>query len=467
MPELQRTKVSFTPFLSETFDVQQLKRNIMFDLDELEDMAQQLPIHMRLLQSEISSILDVTEMQELNTLIDTTTRYVNSLSFSEHIEDTATYNYYYAKIENECSVFLSKISELFLSHGLSFGLKNNKAITPWDMLARVVDIPGWRYNNVGFPVTYQQRVLAEFAVERTQSKYDFTMLVVGKRGRGKSTFIAELMSTYLELQGKKFDLSNVMLTEDKQKAFATVKGWTPGAGTIFDEAINQLFSRDFLKSQDFISLLTEVRYKRAFVAFLIPELFQIDKIVREGLADVVVTITERGLAVLQAPSLLTGTERYMVKQPDEPVLTPTEHTEVLLKNSLNSILAIPYLEIPTNNELWSAYESIKDNKINAKKFEVKQQASGKLKSDDYYYQFTKMLGKNMPKGKHVVTAKEIADYSKHVMYSLNTAGYASWFAKQLGVRKADMLILKPDGSADVDISIPLINAYIMKLGEDK
>lgn len=463
MTVMQRTKVSFTPFLSETFDVQQLKRNIMFDLDELDVMAAQLPLHMRLLQSEISSILDVVEMQDLNTIIDTTTTYVNNLLRSSQTE---IYNYYYTKVENSATQFLSQVSQYFLAHGLSFGLKNNKAITAWDMLSNILDISGWRYNNVGFPVTYQQRILAEFALQRTQHKYDFTLLVVGKRGRGKSTFTAEVMSTYLELQGQQFGLNNVMLTEDKAKAFATVKSWTPGAGTIFDEAINQLFSRDFLKSQDFISLLTEVRYKRAFSAFLIPELYQIDKIVREGLADAVVTTTERGMAVLQAPSLL-GSERYMMKQPDQPVLTPTEHTETLLKNSLNSILALPYREIPTANELWKAYESIKDNKINAKQYLQKQHQAFKLKSDDYYYGFTKLLGRDLSPSKYVVTEKEIEDYSQHVMYNLTAQGYSAWLSKQIGVKKKDIILLKPDGSYDVDISVPLVNAYIKKTGAEK
>ena len=464
MPELSRTKVSFQPFLSATFDVQQLKRNIMFDLDELVAQAPQLPMHMRLLLSEITSILDMSEIQRLSTMIDMTTRYVNALS---QTDDETTYNYYYTRTEEIGAQYLAVLSQYFLEHGLSFGLKNSKAITPWDLLRDVLDIPGWRYNNVGFPVTYQQQILAEFAFERTQHKYDFTLLVVGKRGRGKSTFAAEVMSTFLELQGKEFTLDNVMLTDTRASVFNVVKSWTPGSGTIFDEAINQLFSRDFLKSQDFISLLTEVRYKRAFSAFLIPELFQIDKIVREGLADAVVTVTERGLTVVQAPSLLSGTERYSMKEPDQPALTPTEHTAALLKNSLNSILAIPYREIPSGNELWKAYESIKDHKINAKQFLVKQNAPTKLKSDDYYFQFTKLLGAALPKSKLVVTEKEISDYAKHVMYNLNAQGYAAWLAKQIGVKKKDILLLQSEGNFNVDISIPIVNLYIKKLGEEK
>ncbi|MEM3661557.1 MAG: hypothetical protein QXG73_01875 [Candidatus Micrarchaeaceae archaeon] len=463
----QQRQVSFSPFLSETFDVQQLRRAIMYDLEEQDGNA--LILHMRLLVAQVSSILDINELQDLNTRIDKIVQYQNNINLAE---DDETAEAYISKIEEDGAAFLSAVAQYFFAHGLTFGLKRNKSETPFDLLASILDIKGYRYNNAGFPITWQQKVLAEFALQRVQNNYDFTLLVVGKRGRGKSTFAVEVMSEYFELQGKKITLDDIMLTEDRKKVFDIVKGWKPGSGTIFDEAINQLFSREFLQSKDFIALLTEVRYKRAFAAFLIPELFQIDKIVREGLADLVITVTERGTqgspfgkTVVQAPSLLSGSERYMMREPSEPVLTPEAHTETLLNNSLNSITTIPFLRIPETNEFWKAYESIKNDKINAKKYTQQLQAKPRLKSDDYYYQFTTLMAKSLSPAQQVISEDEINAFAQRVSYNLTLTGYAAWLQRQTGVKKADLL-LDRHGAQVIDITIPIIRSFINKMKGD-
>ncbi|MEM0106877.1 MAG: hypothetical protein QXS03_01450 [Candidatus Micrarchaeaceae archaeon] len=423
---------------------------------------------MRLLVSQVSSILDISELQDLNSRIDKIVQYQNSINLTD---DADVAEAYISKIETAATAFLAVVAQYFFAHGLTFGLKRDKSTTPFDLLAEILDIRGYRTNRIGFPITWQQKVLAEFALQRVQNKYDFTLLVVGKRGRGKSTFTAEVMSEYFELQGKEISIDNIMLTEDRKKVFEIVKAWQPGSGTIFDEAINQLFSREFLKSTDFISLLTEVRYKRAFSAFLIPELFQIDKIVREGLADLVVTVTERGTpsdpfgkAVVQAPSLLSGAERYMLREPDEPVLTPEAHTNTLLNNSLNSITSIPFLKIPESNEFWQTYEGIKNNKINAKQF-PQLQPKRKLKSDDYYYQFTSLMAKTLPPTQQVISESELNAFANRVSYKLTLLGYALWLQRQTGVKKFELL-LNRHGTQVIDITIPIIRSFIDKMKGD-
>lgn len=461
MTQEQQQRVSFTPFLTETFDLQQLKRLIMYDIDDLDHNVTNLPIHMNLLFSQTAALFTPYENAMMRRNIDQVVQSANAFMSVQQSEDDSLYSYYRTKLVTSATEFLTEFSSFSIAHGLSFSLEKNKATTPFDLLKSIFDIDGYRNNSYGFPISYQQRILAEFILQRVQHKYDTILLIVGKRGRGKSTFAAEIMSTFLELEGKPFGLENIMLTESKEQMFNAVKTWKPGDGYIFDEAINQLFSRDFFKGSDFISLLTEIRYKRTLAIFNIPELFQIDKIVRESLADHVVQITERGFAVGSAPSLLSGEQRYSNAKPDQPVLTPQAHTDFLLKKSMNSIIAYPFWEIPSKNEFWIQYEGIKNDKINARKF-IKPVGTVKAKrADDFYYELAILVANSMPNAMRL-NEGVVNEYSIAKTYRLTIQGFAMWLSRQLGVTRNTLLLDTGQGIC-LDLGSPLVKSYLAKL----
>lgn len=457
----QQQRVSFTPFLTETFDLQQLKRLIMYDIDDIDQNATSLPVHMNLLFSQTAALFTPWENQMMLRNIEQVVNTANAFAAVQQSEDDSLYSFYRSKLATTATEFLTEFSSFSIAHGLSFSLEKNKASTPFDLLKSIFDVTGYRNNSYGFPISYQQRILAEFILQRCQQKYDTILLIVGKRGRGKSTFAAEIMSTFLELQGRSFGLENIMLTESREQMFNAVKTWKPGDGYIFDEAINQLFSRDFFKGSDFISLLTEIRYKRTLAIFNIPELFQIDKIVRESLADHVVQITERGFAVGSAPSLLSGEQRYSNAKPDQPVLTPQAHTDFLLKKSMNSIIAYPFWEIPAKNEFWIQYEGIKNDKINGRKF-VKPVGTVKAKrAGDFYYELAIMIANSMPNAVRL-NESVVNEYSFAKTYRLTLPGFAMWLARQLGLTKNALLLDTPEGMC-IDLGLPLVKSYLAKL----
>jgi hypothetical protein len=462
MPDAQAQqglRSSFTPFLSESYDRQQLKRLIMMDIDEVDVQAVNLPTHMRMLYSQCAAIFNPHENEMMLNNIQSVTNDVSAFMAAKAGDDESVYSYYHSRLIQGATDFLAQFANAALQHGLSDSIQKDRASTPYDLLKAVLDIPGYRTNSLGFPITYQQRIIAEFALERVSKGYDLIMLVVGKRGRGKSTFIDELMSTFLELEGRPFSIENLVFTETREQMFNMIKEWQPGDGNIFDEAVNQLFSRDFFKSSDFISLLTEIRYKRTFTAFLIPELYQIDKIVRDGLADIVVTITERGIAIMMAPSL-AGNERYMTEKMTTPILTPTAHTDFLLTKSLNSIVAIPFLEISEKNEFWVQYSAIKDHKISARKFIKPKGHRAALKKDDFYHQLIMMVANTTPNASNI-SDRAITEFSERVSYKLTPEGFARWLSSNLGLKKLDLLIATPDGRL-VDLSDPLVRGYMKK-----
>lgn len=414
---------------------------------------------MGLLFSQVSNLFQPYENMALQDLIDAVTNNVNQLMRSEDDSDDI-YSEYRSKAIRGATEFLMRYNGIAQAHGLTINLEKDKAVTPFDMARAILDVKGWRLNGCGFPVTWQQRVIAELALERTQSNYDFIILVVGKRGRGKSTFTTELGSTFLELQGRPFGLDNLVLTEQREAIFETTKKWLPGEFHMFDEAINQLFSRDFFKSGDFISLLTEIRYKRAFAAFLIPELFQIDKIVREGLADMVFTTTERGMAIMQAPSLLSGSDRYMMKKPTEPILTPKAHTDYMMKGSLNTLGVVPFMEITGENAFWKLYENIKDKKISAREFQTKI-SSHKGRSNELYLKLAIEIYTNHPDMSRL-SEGYVDSFAERVNYAVSAEGFAKWLALNLGIRKNDLIIDDTNGMS-IDLSNRLIQSYLKKL----
>ena len=462
----QQIRSSFIPFLSTSYDRQQLKRLIQIDIDEIDDGgASMLPTHMKLLFSQTAYLLSSYENMELQDRMAKVEAQVNRFLELTEDDDDSVYAACRSRLIEGANDFLLQYFDSAQKHNLMDSIEKSKAETPYDLLKSVMDIDGYRDNAMGFPISYQQRILAEFAVQRIKKKYDFNMLVVGKRGRGKSTWTAEEVSTFLEIEGQQFGIENCVLTESREDLFNAVKGWQPGEGHIFDEAINQFFSRDFFKSGDFIQLLTEVRYKRTFSAFLVPELFQIDKIVRESLVDLVAYVTERGIAVLQAPSLVSGEERYMQETPTSPVLTPEAHTDYLLTQSYNSITTSPFRMIPDNNPYWTTYESVKDNKISHKKYTKPQRLGVRLKADEHYYRLALSIANTMPNAQ-AVSEKSIAVYGQQVSYNTTGVGFAKWLAKNLGMKKESLIVDRPSGMV-VDISNPLVRSYLVKLKSQK
>ncbi len=403
-------------------------------------------------------LFDDNETAELEEIIQKLQLAINDYIDAESdYEDEAL-----SRVRNIAYFFIKKYEQFDLIHGGSYSVKAKKATTVWDVLAKALSINGYSTSNVGFPIHYSQRILAEFAFERVQHNYDFIAVVVGKRGVGKSTWALEFASAFEEKLGQQLTLDNIILTEKRDDLFSQVKTWPPKSCHIFDEAINQLFSRDFFKGSDFISLLTEIRYKRTVNLFIIPELYQIDRIMRDGLADLLVDVTERGKAVLVLPQL-SGNDRFDLNAnntTNSTTIIPEELTASLLTKE-NAIAVSYFSKIPDTNQLYIAYQGIKDKKISTR--EIMQQSTRKNK-EVVLDKIILDIAINHP-DKPYLTSLDVRQYSEDFAFYISDKDVANYIAKNIGLKKEELYVKDAQGVMRIDLNIPLIRAWLRKLAQ--
>jgi len=152
------------------------------------------------------------------------------------------------------------------------------------------------------PKQFQTWTHAELArdVNATQeSDKDFIMMVDGQTGGGKSTFAIK--------QAKKtcpwFDIKRDVIYS-REELIDAITNSKVGSTLVCDEAINMLFSRDFMKKEQkfVLRLLDMCRDRNLCLIMCVPNFWSIDKHVFQGRVKLRVHIARTGLAFLWKPS---------------------------------------------------------------------------------------------------------------------------------------------------------------------
>ncbi|MGC9037767.1 MAG: hypothetical protein ACP5IK_03620 [Candidatus Micrarchaeia archaeon] len=455
-PNIEMLQSTFIPFKQAQEQKAELEREYYFYLTNLE-LAPQKLVDIGISLIAKASLFDFDEKETLESIINRLQIAVNEYIIAE---DEELENEALSKIRSYAYEFIKTFEQYDLQHGGSYSVKAQKASTVWDVLAKAISVDGYSTSNVGMPIHYTQRILAEFAFQRLQKNMDFIALVVGRRGVGKSTWALEFASAFKERLGQELSLDDIILTEKRESLFEAIKTWQPYSCHIFDEAINQLFNRDFFKGSDFISLLTEIRYKRTVNLFIIPELYQIDKIMRDGLSDLLVYVTERGKAVLMLPQLI-GTDRFNLNiDTDEAVIVPEELTDMLLSTKQNAIAVSYFTRIPESNPFFTTYQSIKDKKISTREL-VKP---SKERKEDILHKIIVDIAVNHP-NKEFLTTIDMREYSEKYSYYVSDKDALNFIAKTLGLKKEMLYTVDADGTMRIDLTHSLIRSWLQKIAK--
>ncbi len=458
---VQKKQLAYAPWKLASSDKQELLRTMYAMCADIESNAKDIESGAMMLYSKTSGILTSQQRNVLQAHIDKLTLLTFNLKEAQDDENDNLY-IILKNLKTAAFEFLTSYEQIDLAIGGSFAINVDKSTTPWDQFIHAWKIKGFRLNQMGFPIHYTQDIFARFIQERIFTKdMDFTCLVIGRRGTGKSTYTTEVASTYSENIGIPFGLDSVVLTENADQMFTQVKEWKPRTVHQFDEAINQLFSRDFYKGGDFISLLTEIRYKNTVNFFLIPELYQIDKIMRDGLADCLVNITDQGTAVVTLPNLV-GDNRFSL--PDTPkyevVISPDDLTKLML-SSPNAVTLSLFNKIPDDNPHWRSYKDIKNRQITTRE-SSSMKFKNQQKMNSLYYAFlVEMMTKNPDK--QYITAEELLKFSEKEAYQLSFDAFVRWVAANTGLTWK-LLVTDIDrvGPA-LALQHPILAAYTKKL----
>jgi hypothetical protein len=174
--------------------------------------------------------------------------------------------------------------EIYTQGYVDLGASNTSALKRMANLAQLI-----AKHNLPIPPS----PFVEFVADRTsgESKQDFSLVIDGKKGSGKSYSSMYLLSRYaMELaeRYKKepedyFSLENCALLEDTERILELMKKTPKHAGLLIDDASTAVGSRNFLSesNKNFNMLLAICRTKRWFLVFNTPVDSHIDLQIRE------------------------------------------------------------------------------------------------------------------------------------------------------------------------------------------
>jgi hypothetical protein len=174
--------------------------------------------------------------------------------------------------------------------------------------------------------------LIEYIADKTSgtSKQDFSMVIDGRKGSGKSYSSAYIMCRYAIEMGRRFkkdpkdffSLKNCALLEDTEAIARLIKEAGLYQGILIDDASTAVGSRNFMSenNKNFNMLLSICRPRRWFILFNTPVNTHIDLQIRE-LVDVTATVHQSfhsgGFNVLKVYSSdvnTTGERKRVYKQ---------------------------------------------------------------------------------------------------------------------------------------------------------
>lgn len=143
--------------------------------------------------------------------------------------------------------------------------------------------------------------LQQFALitkEWIEKKYDYIIVISGGTGEGKSTLGIQLAKSVQRLYFRRFYFDNIVY--NLRDLIEKISTSPPGTVIIIDEAVDLLFRRDAITSESktLVKLLDKCRYKRLILIFILPNIWSLDKHVRDSRVRMWMWVPKRGQAVL-------------------------------------------------------------------------------------------------------------------------------------------------------------------------
>jgi len=358
----------------------------------------------------------------------------------------------------KCHDFLSLWLQLCQNHGV--GLIFEKGTGEVDLLMGAMQAKPYFVNSYDMPIHWTQDVCARAFVSRIQNNFDNLILTYGRRGFGKSTWDVDVGLRMCEMLGRKFDIDKQFIVNmPKHELFNYIKTWKRGDVYLFDEFVNQANSRTAMSwdSIQLMELIVAIRKVGATAFLALPDLSMLDIALRKHMLTALVRVTERGKAVVMAPTL-EDTDT-MKGKPQSAIILPSELTAYVEKNATNKLITSTFYPIPEDNKTWMDMDRRARLGISTKTFSKHMNLN-----DEREKQFIECL-KAMPET-DMVSVEWLMDYGSGIGYSIPPDQLANWLSRKLNVKR--FFIYEKNGT-NLVISNPVVNRFISKIrkGEEK
>ena len=310
-------------------------------------------------------------------------------------------------------------------------------------------------NSYGFPVHWTQDIIARACVSRVENNFDNLILTYGRRGFGKDTWNDEVAFRMCEIMGRKFDMDKQFIVDmPKHALFNYIKTWKRGDVYLFSEFVNQANARTAMSwdAIQLMELIVAIRKVGATAFLALPDLSMLDVALRKHMLTMLVRITERGKAIVMAPTL--EETNTMKDKPDSAIILPHDLTSYVEKNATNKLLTSTFYPIPEDNKYWREMDRRARLGISTKVYSNRMNLG-----EERQKQFEDCL-KAIPEGETQISIEWLVDYGAEVGYNIPPEQLAGWLSKKFNIKK--MFILQ-EGASNLILNNDVIQRFIKKL----
>lgn len=467
---LRGSTSTFTPFLSETARLQALK-NIYLDQMSAINLSNNV---------DRSNIIRTARnmFAELDERVASTD---DSVVCNRIIESLISVNMLLGTMPNdapmlrtfqdECYNFITQINQILQRAGL--GYKLTGSMSELDTLAKALGADMFYNNKFGMPINYAMRVQAQFMCNRSAKKHlDNIWGIEGSEGFGKSTVALELATTICEINGIEFDLNrNVFFSEKREYVYNILRTQAKhGDVFIFDEAVNQASKKAWWK-EDQVELMrqfTLMRFLGITALFCVPDIQDLDIVLRERRLQGVLSIPERSSLTVKLPNLNPAANTYQIEKyaSGEMVTSAEELTKFMAAFDKNRVLSYYTMPIPESNPIWVQYSTLKNTSFRSRKMERKHSNVRKMtRRDEMILAMLTMIDDTAAS----INEKQVEAFSQRLGFQLNFAGVAKYISKHTGKLTTEIIVLPDASSKDIkadtfiNLNDPIVRGFVDRL----
>lgn len=373
--------------------------------------------------------------------------------------------------------FLSQWNRCREAHNLALQTTMDKGEI--ESIYRTDSTPQWFKNAYGVPISPQMEVFCRYLYVRSHTNWHNVVVVDGKFGVGKSSFVYAAFTTLEQMNGRlNTDLrtyQGLFFKEKRSHCKAVLKRLPSTAQPWYDEAGNQ-FGKSTHWQEDQIDLINEHALQRDsfFTNWLVwGDKNLIDSDVRNYVATSLISIKERGSAIMRQfnenPNASSRADMTNKKKKDKIVKTSNDAAMILENDALTRMI-IPYYDpaygiqntVQLTDKNWKAY---KERKQGAKATEASifTPKSGQ-RADDFYREFLVGIDKEYVSVGNRINTEMLARYAQLVHQYLSMNQVASRISRACGTTVNKIFVrdnVNPNNGYIVMDSV--IVAYLQRL----
>lgn len=313
-------------------------------------------------------------------------------------------------------------------HEAKLGLQTSKERSDFDKLFSVLDVSKAFKNSFGVTISPEMLQLALGLVLRTMNKWDNVITIDAMPGTGKTTFDFALTTTMIDIYRMFFGVvvpfnvnENVFVTESRDYCTKIISSAPRFSIFMFIEAGNQFNSKGTWDDdqQELVNTVERIRFHGLTMPLEWNTIDGLDKTVRDRRATLVISIEERGKAIVRGFNRNPGKRGLTInpRTKNALALTASDATNILQVDALK-VLEVPYYALPAE---W-------EEKLDNRKEEGSKYISQKRRMQRYYSEFMVTLPENAIR----ITSEQLYKFGVDNHQSLSMRKLAKMIAEGTG-----------------------------------